>query len=221
MQPNRGNTGLDLFLDGLSAEEAHAARAILRGSRTLALEADAFDTPRSLRGVPLLVVDAGFVVLRTLDDHVSRSVLTSVAGPGGVIVPPAERETLESLADSRLVVVSEDALRRLLEIPGFARLLIEALSAALRQAQEMMGNFASTRHLDRVRELLIQLARTYGKVGPDGIRIDFPISHMLLAEMIGSSRETVTRAVDELQRTGFLKRCGRSYRLQPGVALEV
>ncbi len=47
----------------------------------------------------------------------------------------------------------------------------------------------------------------------DGIRIDFPISHALLAEMIGSSRETVTRALDELQRTGFVARVGSTYRL--------
>jgi CRP-like cAMP-binding protein len=47
----------------------------------------------------------------------------------------------------------------------------------------------------------------------DGTRIDFPISHALLAEMIGSSRETVTRAVDELQRGGFIVRVGSTYRL--------
>jgi DNA-binding IclR family transcriptional regulator len=31
--------------------------------------------------------------------------------------------------------------------------------------------------------------------------------------MIGSSRETVTRALDELQRAGFVARSGHSYRL--------
>jgi CRP-like cAMP-binding protein len=45
------------------------------------------------------------------------------------------------------------------------------------------------------------------------VRIDFPVSHVVLAEMIGSSRETVTRALDELQRTGFVERSGHTYRL--------
>jgi DNA-binding IclR family transcriptional regulator len=31
--------------------------------------------------------------------------------------------------------------------------------------------------------------------------------------MIGSSRETVTRALDELQRSGFVDRRGHTYRL--------
>jgi predicted transcriptional regulator len=36
----------------------------------------------------------------------------------------------------------------------------------------------------------------------------------LLAEMIGSSRETVTRSLDELQRTGLVTRRGSIYFLR-------
>jgi Crp-like helix-turn-helix domain len=36
-------------------------------------------------------------------------------------------------------------------------------------------------------------SRNYGRVALDGMRIDFPLSHTLLADMVGSSRETVTR----------------------------
>lgn len=205
--------GRDILLDGLPTAEAQAARTILDACQTLEIEPGALALPWSVRGDPLLVVDAGLFVLRSLHPHGSRSVLTLVAPVGALLVPPAEHEMLESLVGSRLVVVSELQLRRLLGITGVARVLVEALSAALRQTQETIGNFASTRHLDRVRERLLQLGRTYGKVGPDGVRIDFPISHMLLAEMIGSSRETVTRAVDELERVGFLTRRGRCYRL--------
>jgi CRP-like cAMP-binding protein len=45
----------------------------------------------------------------------------------------------------------------------------------------------------------------------DGIWIDFPVSHTLLADMIGSSHETVTRALDQLQRSGFVVRRGHAY----------
>jgi CRP/FNR family transcriptional regulator len=64
-----------------------------------------------------------------------------------------------------------------------------------------------------VRRKLLQLGRAYGRVSREGVRIDFPVSHVVLAEMIGSSRETVTRALDELQRTGFVERSGHTYRL--------
>ena len=85
--------------------------------------------------------------------------------------------------------------------------------ADIGEKQDATANFAPTHHVDRVRRKLLQLADSYGHVVRDGVRIDFPISHSLLAEMVGSSRETVTRAVDALQRTGFVDRRGSTYRL--------
>ncbi|HSP74458.1 MAG TPA: helix-turn-helix domain-containing protein, partial [Gaiellaceae bacterium] len=60
---------------------------------------------------------------------------------------------------------------------------------------------------------LLQLARDHGRVAARGIRLDLPLTHELLADMIGSSRETVTMALAELQREGFVSRSGRFYRL--------
>jgi CRP/FNR family transcriptional regulator len=70
-----------------------------------------------------------------------------------------------------------------------------------------------------VRDKLIQLAREHGRVRRDGVLLDFPLTHELLGEMVGSARETVTRALDELEEEGFVTRRGRSYRLN--VAPEV
>jgi CRP/FNR family cyclic AMP-dependent transcriptional regulator len=91
--------------------------------------------------------------------------------------------------------------------------LVQQLALALRQNQEAIAHFAPARHVDRVRGKLLELAGSYGRVVRDGVRIDFPVSHGLLAEMIGSSRETVTRAVAHLQRVGFVDRRGSTYRL--------
>lgn len=120
---------------------------------------------------------------------------------------------LFGLGAARLTVIPPEALARLLTVPEAARIFVEQLAATLAEKQEAIGNFANTRHIDRVRRKLIQLGRRYGRVGRDGIRIDFPVSHTVLAEMVGSSRETVTRAVDGLQRTGFVARRGHTYRL--------
>lgn len=201
-----------MLLMGLPTSEAEAARIILDGCPAHELEPGAFEL---LEPPPpaLFLVDDGFVALRSLRANASRSVLTSVAGPGRLLVPPAADETLESLAFARLVVLPDEALRLLLAIPSFAGAVVDGLAAALGDAQRSIANFASPKHIDRVRGKLVQLGRDYGKVGREGILIDFPLSHMLLAEMIGSSRETVTRALDELQRTGFSSRHGRTYRL--------
>ncbi len=120
---------------------------------------------------------------------------------------------LSGLVESRLTVLSPLATGELMSLPGAAQTLVEQLAASLGEKQENLSNFASARHIVRVRRKLLQLARSYRRVARDGVRIDFPISHSLLAEMIGSSRETVTRALDELQRTGFVARSGHRYRL--------
>jgi CRP-like cAMP-binding protein len=192
------------------AEAAHAAE-ILASCPRLEVEAGVPYFRASFAGAVLLVVEEGFVVTRMSSS--SRSVITCEAGPGRTLLPPREDEVFFALADSRLRVLSAEAQERLVGVPGGAQAVLEQFAATLGQKREAIGNFASARHIDRVRRKLLQLAASYGHVVRDGIRIDFPVSHTVLAEMIGSSRETVTRALDELQRTGFVARHGRSYRL--------
>jgi len=73
--------------------------------------------------------------------------------------------------------------------------------------------FGSVRHTERVRRKLLQLACDYGRVTGDGVKLDLPLRHALLGEMVGSERETVTRAIDQLESAGFLSREGFHYRL--------
>jgi biotin operon repressor len=161
----------------------------------------------------LLAVESGFVVLRASAPATSRSIITCEAGPGRVLLPPSPEEVLVGLSRARLTVIDVAARAELLRLPALAERLFEQLAVALGQKQETIANMASPRHLERVRRKLLQLAQTHGHVVREGIRIDFPLSHALLAEMIGSSRETVTRSIDELQRSGFVARDGSSYRL--------
>jgi biotin operon repressor len=158
-------------------------------------------------------VEDGFVVVRATPSGRSRSIITCEGGPGRLVLPPSADEVLFGLSASRLVAIPGEALDDLLAVPVVAQVLLEHLASTLGLQQEAIGNFANTRHIDRVRRKLLQLGRAYGRVSREGVRIDFPVSHVVLAEMIGSSRETVTRALDELQRTGFVERSGHTYRL--------
>src|SRR5919204_3702449 len=169
--------------------------------------------PHDLKGVALVVVGEGLVVLRSVVPGSARRTITCHAGTGALILPPADGESLGALADCRLVPISDDARERLLQSPDAARLLLDGLAETLRQKHATIASMSLLHHVDRVREKLIELARAHGRVGPDGIRLDFPLSHDLLAEMTGSARETVTRALDELHREGFVQRNGRTYRL--------
>ena len=201
------------LVDGLPSPDGERAGVILAGSPSIDLDRRAPHYPPAFAGAALLVVEEGFVVVRATFLADVRSVVTVEAGPGAVLLPPSSDEVLVALGPSRVTVVSADARDQLLASPALARRIADQLAVGLAQRQEALANFAPTRHIERVRRKLLQLARRYGHVVRDGIRIDVPLSHALLAEMIGSSRETVTRALDELQRDRFVVCVGSTYRL--------
>jgi biotin operon repressor len=201
-----------LFFDG-AHPDAGRAEEIIASCPIWELGAGEPCFCSSFLAVKLLVVEEGFVAVRSTPEALARSIITCDAGPGRVLLPPTADEVLLALSPSRLIGITAEARGRLFEVPVDAIALVEQLELALSQKQEALGNFAHTRHVERVRRKLVQLAQSYGRVVGDGIRIDFPVSHTVLADMIGSSRETVTRALDELQRSGFVARRGHTYRL--------
>ena len=207
-------SGSERLLEGLPSLEAEQAAAVLAASPTVEIEPGVPYVRASFSTAALLVVDDGFVVLRAGTPDRSRSVITCEVGTGGLLLPPGPEEALFGLGTSRVRVVSAAGRDKLLSLAAVAQRVVEQLTAALSQKQEAIANFAPTRHIERVQRKLLQLARGHGHVVRDGIRIDFPVSHALLAEMIGSSRETVTRALDELQRTGLVARRGSIYVLR-------
>jgi hypothetical protein len=202
------------LLDGLVSPNREHAGRIIAASPTLEINGALPTSPTAFATAAFVVVEEGFAVVRATTPTLARSIVTADAGPGALLVPPSGDEVLVALGRLRLTAISPEVRDQLLSAPPVAQRVVEQLALALAQRQEALATFAPTRHIERVRRKLLQLARRYGHVVRDGIRIDFPVSHALLAEMIGSSRETVTRAVDELQRAGFVARAGSTYRLR-------
>lgn len=205
--------GPSRLLDDLPPGSAEQVAQVLAASKRIELEPGVPHFGNSFPRAALLVVDDGFVILRASYPGVSRSIITCDAGAGRILLPPAPDEVLVGLVRSRVMAIPGDAHDQFLSVPGVAKRVVEQMAFALGQKQEAIGNFAQTRHVERVRRKLLQLARNYGHVVRDGVRIDFPVSHALLAEMVGSSRETVTRALDHLQHGGFVVRHGSVYQL--------
>lgn len=208
-------TGVRRFLEGVSSVDRDRALKLLTANPTLTLDGVARRFADAFPPAALLLVLDGFVVVRATVADGRRSVVTCEAGPGDVILAPSAEEELCALGGARLSVIDRGARARLLEVPVVAGRIVEQLVCSLARKQEDTVQFALIHHVERVRRKFLQFARRYGHVGADGVRIDFPVSHALVGEMIGSSRETVTRAVDELQRAGFLDRRGSTYRLLP------
>jgi CRP-like cAMP-binding protein len=194
------------------AEQAQAAE-VLEQCPTVVLHEGTSHPAARLPNAEFLLVEEGIVLVTRLRPGATRRMILAVVGAGAVLTPPAIDDRLEVLAPTWLTALTPPAREALLKLPGAATALTDGLAAQLGDAFESLGHFASVRHVERVREKLLQLARTHGRVVPGGIRLDLPLTHELLGEMIGSARETVTWAVAQLAREGFLSREGRSYRL--------
>ena len=169
--------------------------------------------PAELGEEELVFVEEGLVVLRTAVPGSSRRTITCHAGSGALVLAPGQEELLVALTDTTLKTISPATRNRLLEQPEAAGLIVSGLAQTLRQKHATIASMAHLHHVDRVREKLLELAREHGRVSRERIRLDFPLTHDLLGEMTGSARETVTRALDELQREGFVVRQGRTYSL--------
>jgi CRP-like cAMP-binding protein len=195
----------------LDQDVQSAAGTLLAAARRVELRGGGERSIASFRDARIVVVEQGFVVLRGTDPASGRGVVICHGGRG-TVVPVFDREgEILALVDSRVTVITADVYRRLLELPGAAQPLLRGIEATLRQKQRTILALASVHHVDRLRQKLLQLAGDCGHVGRDGVVLPLPITHELLGEMIGSARETVTRAVERLEQSGFLRRRGRTY----------
>lgn len=199
------------LLHGLGEGERGIASAILGGCPARLVRAGS-RRMRELAQGEVLLVESGFLVVRASTPG-ARQVVVAEAGAGSLLLVPRDREHVQALTDCWITALPASQLEGLLALPTVAATLLRGLETTLRLRQEAASFFGSVHHVDRVRRKLVQLGQEFGRVQPDGIRIEFPVSHDLLADMIASARETVTRSVDELRRSGFVVRDGHSYKL--------
>lgn len=126
-------------------------------------------------------------------------------GELALIYAGVREEHAEAVAKSLVIWIPTSDLQSVMEqssalafgvtrLIGFRRRRIE------RRLKSLM--FRSSR--DRVLRLLCELAEQYGKPDPAGMLIALPLSHQDMANLIGSTRETVTTLLGELQLEGLI-----------------
>ena len=105
-----------------------------------------------------------------------------------------------AMEDSLLLVLRRDDFRRRVEAtPAVAWALLSELSRRLRRADGKIGGLVLLDVPGRIARLLLDFAE---EAGTD--TIDKPLTHQTIAQMIGASRETVSRAMREFQDAGWI-----------------
>jgi CRP-like cAMP-binding protein len=116
---------------------------------------------------------------------------------------------------STLFVLSRSAFRAHVEAqPGTALRVLQELSRRLRQADRVIGNLALLDVWGRVAGKLRELARSEGVEAEDGVVLKDRPTQSEIAAMVGTSRETVSRAISEFTRRGFIQASGKKMLLR-------
>jgi len=120
--------------------------------------------------------------------------------------------SVKALTDVRLLALARnDFMNVLRRSPDLALAVIRELTRRLREQDEQAKSLSFQRVKERTQGLLARLAREEG--GMCERRATPELTHQEIADMIGTSRETVTRAVKGLRQEGWLARDGKQYLL--------
>ncbi len=138
-----------------------------------------------------------------------RELSVRILGPGEIIGEMAlfddqpRSASVEALEETRTLQLHRDILIRCLkEQPALALGLLRALSARLRHVTTEAEELASLPVADRLMRRLERLAEWAGTPVPGGVRITLPMTQEELATLVGTSRESVNRALVRLRHQG-------------------
>jgi CRP/FNR family transcriptional regulator, cyclic AMP receptor protein len=118
--------------------------------------------------------------------------------------------TVAAMEDCRIAMVSgSDFHQHLMRNEKVMQQIIQVLCSRLRQVWARIQSLSYSTADARIRGTLFQLSRKHGISDEFGIVIDLKITHQELAGMVGTSRETVSRTLSQLQRDGIIRTVGR------------
>ncbi len=118
------------------------------------------------------------------------------------------------------ILKSEDLERLIRENPDVGLRMIRVLSERLRLCETRLEDIGLKDVPARLASLVLQLAESEGIMTGEGPTIPTRYTHRQLATMIGSSRESVTRAFGKLQKSGAVELRRRRIYIKDVEALE-
>jgi CRP-like cAMP-binding protein len=151
-----------------------------------------------------------------------REVILSVLGPGDFFGEMAlldnepRSATAIAVEESELLSLHRNDFQSVLnDNRSITTALIRVLSARLRRANHQISTLALLDVYGRVARVIVDMAREEGKRLRDG-RIAFRrATHQEIANRIGTTRETVTRMLKDLERQGLIHVEGKEIVVQP------
>jgi len=121
----------------------------------------------------------------------------------------------EACTDAEVLILPNDRLRaRLASDAGTAMQVVDMLSCRLRQLCDDMLSLIADDVNTRVAKLLLRLHARYGRpLETGGFLLDLPLTHQEMADMIGTTRQSVSSAITYLRQNGLVTTTDHRLRL--------
>ena len=123
------------------------------------------------------------------------------------LLDPGERdEYVETIEPSTVVMMPGDEVRQMMrEYPQLSLGITKVIGLRRKRIERRLKQLLFMSNRQRLVHLLLELAEQYGTVTPDAVELRIRLSHQDLANVIGSTRETVTVTLGRLQLEGLLR----------------
>ena len=114
-------------------------------------------------------------------------------------------EYAEAVDRSTVVMIPGDVMQRVMTAhPELSLGITKMIGLRRRRIEQRLKNLLFLSNRERLTHLLLELAEQYGQTTPEGVRLGIQLSHQDLANVIGSTRETVTVVLGEMQQERLL-----------------
>lgn len=121
--------------------------------------------------------------------------------PFGLPLTQVDPHEAIALSNVELIRISQTELE---QSPLLAQGILRQLNRRLQQTEALLSLINQRLVSARLQALLLLLTQELGQVTPDGVRIQVRLTHQQLANLVGTTRISVTRILGYLRKEGWL-----------------
>lgn len=113
---------------------------------------------------------------------------------------------IEAMEPSEVLAIENAAFERFLAArPERLTAFMQRVSEQVSDALTLLDDFRGRDVASRLARVLVKFSQQYGVATDSGVRIDLPVTHQDLANMIGTARETVSRNMARFRQKGYVR----------------
>ena len=115
-------------------------------------------------------------------------------------------EYVEATEKTTIVMLPKQAVMQTIQkYPALVIGVTKLIGARRQRVEKRLRNLLFRSNRERVIHLLLELSEKYGQRTEEGVALNIRLSHQEMACLIGSTRETVTVVLGQLQKENLLK----------------